>query len=343
MILKMIKNILIFCAVFLLSIAAIDLFVKYAAINPVSIYSYEPGVGRTFRSNIEYFYTTEGLSAGTTNEFGYLGAGYPPQKQEGVLRIALLGDSYIEGFQLFDRHHFRSILEKELNEKYGINAEVMNFGRSGFDLSDMYAYNVNFVSRFNPDIVLYFADNGDYVQKANEEGMPYPYLEKDSLKMFYYKDTGEGSMPWFLSLNKMSLVSPMVQIVRNCINLYKKGETAAIIFGKFYEPFSKQQELDYTPAPHPGEVQKKILEQLGRSHSNIIVNRDKQDISPVIKPELQRTGVSFIDLNNALYPLKNSGVNPYLWKYNKKEGHWNHQAHEVVGKFLAVRIVGLYK
>ena len=59
-------------------------------------------------------------------------------KSANVLRIALIGDSYIEGFQLFERHHFKTYLEQKLSQKLKKKVEVLNFGIGGADLRGMY-------------------------------------------------------------------------------------------------------------------------------------------------------------------------------------------------------------
>ena len=33
--------------------------------------------------------------------------------------------------------------------------------------------------------------------------------------------------------------------------------------------------------------------------------------------------------------MKDQGEDPYEWKITKKEGHWNQNAHKVVGKEIA--------
>lgn len=339
MIVKLIKNTAVFLITFFVMIALLDVYIKYAAAVQVTIYRYDPRIGRTFLNNAEYTLLTEGFAMGNINSYGYIGPAYGTEKPANSLRIALIGDSFIEGFQHFDRNHFRAILEKELREKYNINAEVMNFGKFGYNLLDMYSNYENYIKNYKPDITLFFVSNLDLVEAPERDGMPYPYVKDDSLKIFYYEDTG-SSRPWFLSMNKMGMISPTVQMIRNGINLHRRGETMRIIFDKFYDPFDakRYEEENAGSADAPAPVHTKILEELSRSKANIIVHRDKYNMNEDMKNMLYGSGINVIELNDTLRNTGQEGFNPYLWKHSGKEGHWNPQAHEIIGKFLARKI-----
>ena len=99
------------------------------------------------------------------NTFGYLGPGYPAEKPANTIRIALIGDSYVAGLQLFERHHFRARLERELSAATGERIEVLNFGIGGIDFRGMYAMYEGKVLRYQPDLVLFFVTKRDFQTK----------------------------------------------------------------------------------------------------------------------------------------------------------------------------------
>ncbi len=72
------------------------------------------------------------------------------EKTPGRLRIAVLGDSMIEGFQVGNYEHFSVLLQKLLGEK----VEVLNFAHSGYGTIHEYLAYVHKVRKFKPDIVL---------------------------------------------------------------------------------------------------------------------------------------------------------------------------------------------
>jgi len=91
-------------------------------------------------------------------------------RREGIKRIALVGDSFVEGVQV-DLNKTAGIrLEENLNfdsktEKY----EVLNFGVSGYGMDQKFLYLKKNVLAFQPDlVVLFFASNDlDDVRKNN--------------------------------------------------------------------------------------------------------------------------------------------------------------------------------
>jgi hypothetical protein len=342
MMLNAVKNIGLFLVTFFIMMVLLDFYAKYAAVAQVTIFKYDSHIGRVFVNNAPYFIAVEGLAVGNINSYGYIGPSYSPEKDTGTVRIALMGDSFIEGFQHFDRHHLRAVIEKELKEKYGIQAEVMNFGKFGYNLLDMYANYVNYVKSFKPDITLFFVSNLDLVEAPEREGMPYPYVQNDSLKILYYEDSG-SRLPWFLSMNRMGMLSPTVQMIRNSINLYRKGETMRIIFGKFYDPFDKKNYEEETAESTdvPATVHKKILEELSLVPGNIIVHRDKYDMTVNITSAVNGSGIKTIFLNDTLRAIQDKGINPYYREHTEKEGHWNSEAHHAIGIFLAGKLYSM--
>jgi lysophospholipase L1-like esterase len=80
-------------------------------------------------------------------------------KPPGVIRVAVLGDSYVEAFQVPQSAMFGSVLERELNTQAadaGIaeSFEVLSFGVSGYSTAQELLALRQHVWQFEPDIVL---------------------------------------------------------------------------------------------------------------------------------------------------------------------------------------------
>jgi len=180
---RFIINTILFLVSLLLSLALLDVFIDITGISDKSYNDVYDDIGRGRRAGVEFTIFGEGFSIGSFNQYRYLGPGYGQEKPVNTIRIALLGDSFVEGFQVFDRSHFRRILEEELEDKGLNNIQILNFGRSGFDIGDMYAYNERFVKTFNPDISLFFISGGDLKPLFNDPLRLKVYHINDSLQI----------------------------------------------------------------------------------------------------------------------------------------------------------------
>lgn len=76
-------------------------------------------------ANGMYHYNSQGIRSGVP--------AFSDRPAEGVLRIALFGDSFTHGDDVPYEHSFGAVLEKKLDEA-GIPAEVLNFGVGGYGI-----------------------------------------------------------------------------------------------------------------------------------------------------------------------------------------------------------------
>jgi hypothetical protein len=115
----------------------------------------------------------------TTNNKGMRGPGdYTYDKDPGVFRIAVLGDSFMFGVGVKADETFSSVLEKMLNgasdgaEKY----QVYNFGVNSFSPLLEYIYIKREVIRYEPDMVILMLDLCDIQDDYFYE----PHIVKDA-------------------------------------------------------------------------------------------------------------------------------------------------------------------
>lgn len=339
---KFIRSIFVFILSFLITFIILDLYISSTHIVDKSLNDVYPDIGRGRLANKSYVMFTEGFSMGQFNQFRYLGPGYPKQKPKNTLRIALLGDSFVEGFQVFDRDHFRKILEDELSKKLNQKVEILNFGRSGFDIGDMYAYNQTLVKEFNPDLSLYFISNADLTPQFTDPLRLKVYLQDDSLAVAanyplnYIKTYNQTKI-----LIQNSAIINMLNIGRRTI---KEKKLLPILLDKFYPKSSNNEHLcnEQILSFHLPEITKNIINNCNPA-KDIIINRDSEPIENEIFINIQKNSISFFNLYDTLNILKQNNIDPYYWKSTKKNGHWNHQAHIAVGTYLAEKIYSLQK
>lgn len=330
------KHTILFGLSFVITSFVLEVFIQSAHIVEKSYNDVYEDIGRGRRADMSYFMFNEGFSIGRFNRYRYLGPDYPPNKDTEVLRIALLGDSYVEGFQVFDRHHFRSVLEEQLSKKLNKKVEVLNFGRSGFDIGDMYAYNQTFVNEFSPDYTLLFVSNDDFYPQFTDPLRLKVRMNSDSLVV------EKGFPKSYIQLyNKTKLLiqhSSLLNMLNNGRKTINSQGLLPILLEKFY-PAGKAQEDAYLGNGNKviPEISARIFKNLDTCRT-IIIHRDAERMMPKQENLIIQHHLQYIDLRDTLNILVKNGYDPHYWKATKKRGHWNHEAHQAVGKFIAEKL-----
>lgn len=139
---------------------------------------YDPAAGYTLRPNWInprglYYHNAEGIrTESISTEYTLLPA-------PDVLRIAILGDSFTYGAGVTYEDSWGYLLQQELQNR-GINAEVINFGVSGYNLAQTLRHYEAFAARYHADIVLLgFRDQ--FIERSNQM---IPALEEQSAELF---------------------------------------------------------------------------------------------------------------------------------------------------------------
>lgn len=97
-----------------------------------------------------------------TNAEGFTGNDYNLEKPAGTIRIALLGDSFLEAMQIDWEKTFAHLLEKKLNENSTTTFEVMNFGIGGQGTTEELSRYHYYVKKYQPDYVTLFFFPNDF-------------------------------------------------------------------------------------------------------------------------------------------------------------------------------------
>jgi hypothetical protein len=143
---------------------------EFVEVTPTVGFSHTPNRAVTWRS--------EGFSTSTTNTAGFRDREWRLAKPAGTTRIAVVGDSMTEAYQVPIEQTFVRRTEDLLKQK-GINAETMNFGMSGFStVQALYLFNEN-IKQYKPDVCVlayHVGDNEKNLYTPGAEGqLPRPY------------------------------------------------------------------------------------------------------------------------------------------------------------------------
>jgi lysophospholipase L1-like esterase len=96
------------------------------------------------------------------NGLGYRGPERPQQKQPGVMRVAVLGDSFAYGQAVRADQAIPAYLEPELRSRLpGKNVEVFNFGVPGLNAQEYREQFELFAAKWQPDVVIIYLFEND--------------------------------------------------------------------------------------------------------------------------------------------------------------------------------------
>lgn len=337
---QFILSALSFIAIFIIS----EVFIRTTRLASVLPNEFYEDIGRGRRRNLDYVYFNEGFGIGKFNEYRYIGKPRPPQKSRNTVRCILLGDSNVESFQVFERDYFGVIAEKYLKGKYPDKEfEFLNFGRSGFDIADMYAYQIILADHFNPDFYLYMISSGDLEPQYQDPLRPKTIIENDSLKIKFDPDTKE--LKEFKKTKYLEQHSTILNMAANGLKKIRTVPIFSILLDKVYLWFMREEsvktvEADLSTKLEISPVTERIIKSLD-TDKVIIVNRGLQELPREFRDLCIGHGLMYFDLSEKFINMKAQGVDPNRWDITNMTGHWNQKAHEVIGKELGVIVSNL--
>ncbi len=128
---------------------------------------YDPNIGIALIPNLTVHHN-KGCFQGLveTNSFGMRDRARTLDKPPGVFRIAMLGDSVMEGVHVQPDEVVNIQLEKILRAK-GYNAEVLNFGVEGIGTTQELLMYKEKVRQFHPDLVLLTFTSNDVMNNSS--------------------------------------------------------------------------------------------------------------------------------------------------------------------------------
>jgi hypothetical protein len=143
-----------------------------------------------FTPGREYWFFAENDHpvTGRINAMGWRDRERGMTKPPGTYRVAVLGDSFVEAFQVELDSTFVAIAERSLNARGGPHHEVMNFGRSGMSPAEEVITLERDVLPARPDaVVLFFTPHNDVEDAspatAPDDCRPFFVPRGDSLRL----------------------------------------------------------------------------------------------------------------------------------------------------------------
>ncbi|AOW20048.1 SGNH/GDSL hydrolase family protein [Urechidicola croceus] len=332
---RFVKKFLILLFSFLGTLFFCELFISSAKIAELSFAEYYDDIGKGLLKSREFVNFNEGFSILSTNEYRFVGDVVSKSKPKNTIRVALIGDSFVQGAQMFERHTLSRIMEDNLRLKSPNKVvEVLNFGRAGFNVGHMYAYQKLLIEDFEPDYFIYFLSKEDLVSDYSFPPLlPRTDIINDSLSISINVETSE--------LNKYQNTKFLTQnftffnILNACRYKVNQGETGGILFGKFYsKPQIKIIESEHVFEFDP--ITSKIFENL--SKNTIIINSNASILPIKVEEKCVENGLLYWDMTYCFDELQKSGIIFNEWKATNKLGHWNQYCHQKLGIEIANKL-----
>ncbi|MEM8641923.1 MAG: SGNH/GDSL hydrolase family protein [Cyanobacteria bacterium P01_G01_bin.54] len=182
---------------FLFALIVSELALRIVGFSQPILHQPEQLRGYAGRPNAAGVYSREGRAFVRMNRDGLRDYNHTIEKPPNTLRIAVLGDSYSEALQVTIDKTYWSVLQEELNEdcaslsQQGYQAEIVNFGVSGYGTAQQLLTLQNHVWRYDPDIVLLaFLPTNDIHDNSKDVGYTYR-ARLYNVPYFVYNEDGE--------------------------------------------------------------------------------------------------------------------------------------------------------
>jgi lysophospholipase L1-like esterase len=198
----------------LFGVLALEAGLRLIGWSAPRLVEHDPDRGKAYRPNVRWHQSDEGEADVVINRWGFRDRDWTLAKPAGTVRVALLGDSFVDGLQVPADSTWARVAERRLNacRAFGDSAvEVMNFGVSGYGTAQELQTLRHQVLRFRPDIVVLsflpgndVRDNGLALRR--DPGRPYFTLAGDSLVLDVAFRRSAGRFPGWLRAAGLGLL-----------------------------------------------------------------------------------------------------------------------------------------
>ena len=164
------KNLLLVCASVAISLLAAEAGLRLAGISYPEFHRLDETRGWAPRPGVEGWWTTEGGAHVRINRAGFRDRNHETAKPDGVLRIAVLGNSFTEARAIPLDETFWSVAGRRLAAcpgLSGVTVEMLNFGVSGYGTAQQLITLRDHVLAYGPDLVLLAFYSGNDVWNNN--------------------------------------------------------------------------------------------------------------------------------------------------------------------------------
>ena len=168
-----------------LALVVLDVGIRIANHWYPYFYCYDAERGWGLNPGAHGRYTREGGAYLRINQDGFRGPDYPRPKPAGVVRVAVLGDSYVEAMQVAEDKTFTAVIGRSLATSpalRGRRVEALNFGVDGYGTAQELITLQRKVWAYQPDIVVLAIFLGNDIRNNSV------VLEGDRCRPFYVPD-----------------------------------------------------------------------------------------------------------------------------------------------------------
>jgi hypothetical protein len=329
-------KILSFIIGFFLIAVCIEVFLKLSEIK-LPFKTLDPEIGKTYQSNTYINETKEGFYMGKTNEYGFIGN---VNKKENTFRIALFGDSFTEGFQVFEPYKFSRVLEKSINKKLKVKVEILNFGISNVVLPEIYIRKKRLAEKFDIDLFIYVFDSYDFVFQPEGILNSVELIEKDSV-LSIIPNTSK-SYQLYQKVKPIIDNSSYLNFAFDGYLLVRRGQAFPKLFDKFYSGNTINYFIGIPDNPFESLTPKylKIISEMAKDNT-IFIFRENADGK--LKSTIEPYNIPIIETEEVLNNLRQNGVNPYYWESTQTIGHFNYEANNAFGNYLSDKLAPFIK
>ncbi len=171
------------------TLAVLEIALRLAGISYGSFYMRDPHTGAALRPGASGRWPGEGNLFVRISREGLRDREHGTAKPPGTLRIAVLGDSYVEALQVPPEENLLAVMEREIGARLaasGRKAEALNFGVSGYGTAQELLALRHRVWRYAPDVVVLAVTTANDVRNnsralENDPDRPYFLVRGDDL------------------------------------------------------------------------------------------------------------------------------------------------------------------
>lgn len=151
------ERVLLIIGGLLVALLLVEIVLRIIGFEYPTVYVADARHGYRLLPNASGWWTTEGTTYIHINRDGWRDKEHSKQKPPNTFRIAILGDSFAEAFQVSQEETFWHLMEQSLNDRNcfdGQPVEVLNFGVGGYGTAQQLLVLQNDVWVYDPDLIL---------------------------------------------------------------------------------------------------------------------------------------------------------------------------------------------
>src|SRR5688500_13115181 len=140
-----------------LGLVVVEIGLRIIGVSSPEFYTADWDLGYRLIPNTSGTYSSEGRSYVVINSEGFRDVEHAIEKPANTVRIAVVGDSYVEGLQVEQNERFTDVLQSHLNACDGFGGkqvELLTFGVSGYGTGQELLLIQRSVLKYSPDIIM---------------------------------------------------------------------------------------------------------------------------------------------------------------------------------------------